>query len=87
MTPGKVVGDGKAEAALYKSSADLDQAGYQLLLEEIAFDEKCLEVHKGKMSNYEVRIAQLRDQWRQKRTEHAKDAVHKWVDKNVSQFI
>ena len=87
LTPGKVVGDGKAEAALHKSATDLDTAGYQLLLEELQFDERCLEVYKGKLSNFEVRVAQLRDSWRQKRNQHAKDAILKWMDFNVSQLV
>lgn len=87
LTPGKVVGDGKAEAALHKSATDLDNAGYQLLLEELQFDERCLEVYKGKLSNFEVRVAQLRDSWRQKRNQHAKDAILKWMDFNVSQLV
>ena len=81
------MGDGKAEAALHKSATDLDNAGYQLLLEELQFDERCLEVYKGKLSNFEVRVAQLRDSWRQKRNQHAKDAILKWLDSNVSQLV
>lgn len=81
-----MVADGKAEAALHKSAAELDSAGYQLLMEEIAYDERCLEVFRGKMSNFEIRVTQLKDSWRQKLFEHAMGATHKWLDSNVSQL-
>ncbi|CAK8998958.1 unnamed protein product [Durusdinium trenchii] len=86
LTPGKVVADGKAEAALHKSAAELDSAGYQLLMEEIAYDERCLQVFQGKVSNFEIRVTQLKDSWRQKRFEHAMGATQKWLDSNVESF-
>lgn len=69
-----------SEAALHKSASDLELANYQLALEEIAYDEKCLEVFKSKLSDYEIRVAQLKEQWVRKRLDGAKEAVHKWMD-------
>lgn len=74
---------GSSEAALFKSATDLDAASYMLALEEIAYDERCLQVYLGKMSNHEVRITQLKEQWNRKRQEGAKEAVHKWVDQHA----
>ena len=47
------------EAALSKSASDLDNANYTLTLEEVEYDEKCLEVYLSKLSNFEVRVRQL----------------------------
>jgi hypothetical protein len=72
------------EASLSKSALDLDNCNYQLALEEVAYDEKCLEVYLSKLSNFEVRVKQLKEQWNRKRQDGAKEAIHSWMDQYVA---
>ena len=72
------------EAALSKSASDLDNANYTLTLEEVDYDEKCLEVYLSKLSNFEVRVRQLKEQWNRKRQDSAKEAIHGWMDQYVA---
>ena len=73
-----------SEASLSKSAIDLDNSNYHLALEEIAYDEKCLEVYQSKLSNFEVRVRQLKEQWTRKRQDGAKEAIHGWMDQYVA---
>ena len=75
-----------SEVALHKSASDLEAANYTLLLEEIGYDERCLEVYLQKLENFEVRVKQLKEQWSRKRMDGAKDAIFAFLDQYVSRL-
>ena len=56
----------------------LEAANYRMLLEELDYDEKCLQVFLKKKSDFEVRMAHQRDEWCKKRIDKAKAATDKW---------
>lgn len=76
---------GTSEALLSDSANKLDLAGYKLALEEVAYDEKCLEVYLGKLASFEIRTMQLKDDWNRKKLDMARQAAETWIHTNVAQ--
>lgn len=76
---------GATKAMLTQSANQLDVAGYKLALEEISNDEKCLDVYLGKLDNYSIRVAQLKNDWTRKRMDIARQAAEKWMLANATQ--
>ena len=68
-------------------SRDLENAQFELLKEELQYDQKCLGVHLQKIQNHTVRVAHLKDEWLKKRFDRARQGVNAWWDKNVSEFV
>lgn len=73
-------GGGVSQSELELSKKSLDKSALDLILEELKYDEKCLEVHLGKMAGYKVRLQHQRDEWVAKRLDRAKSSVVKWFD-------
>ena len=75
-----------SESGLGDNKTQLDQQAYKLMIEEVLYDEKCLEVYKSKMTNYEVRMIHQKDTWLRKRLDVAKQAaIQLWDQKASSQ--
>ena len=67
------------EAELGEAKASLDVAAYNLLMEELEYDCKCIDVYLQKLSNYKIRLVHQRDEWVKKRLDRAKGAVDQWM--------
>ena len=65
------------------SSAVLDLAAFQLLVEEIGYDEKRLAAYKANMQSFELRLQHLRDQWTKKRIDRSREAITQWWNAKV----
>ena len=72
-----------SDVALETQAKNLNLAEFELLKEEISYDERCFDVHRSKLGSYEVRVAHLRDMWSKKRVEKAKEAVNSWWSSKV----
>ena len=84
---GVAFGKKTSEMDLVKASGDLDAAHFKLLMEELQYDEKCLEVYLKKQESHAIRIQQLKDQWAMKRMECAREAIQQWMEHNASQLL
>ena len=80
-------GPGVTDTGLGDAKAALDASSFKLLLDEIKYDEQCLEVYLQKVENYGVRLLHQRDAWTKKRLERAKEAVNDWWDAKVSRQL
>ena len=68
------------EGELSEVQSQLGASALKLLLEELQYDEKCLQVHLAKLQNFTVRTMHQRTEWQKKRQERAREAVSKWWD-------
>lgn len=79
LQPGKKVDLGKAsESDLGEAKAALDTAALHLLLNELSYDERCLQVHLQKLNNYKIRMVHQRDAWAKKKLDQAKTVIDRW---------
>ncbi|CAJ1415144.1 unnamed protein product, partial [Effrenium voratum] len=74
---------GATDSSLQDASVALDAAQYKMVLEEIGYDEQCLQVFQEKISNYQVRMMHLQDSWVDKQLKTAREAISKWWEANV----
>ena len=81
MAPAQPQASTESELGLARSA--LEKASLDLLFEELAYDEKCLQIHIQKVANYHVRLAHQRDEWLKKRLDRAKSAVTQWWESKV----
>ena len=63
-----------SEAALGEAKQQLDNAAYQLMLEEVDYDTKCLSAYLSTVASYELRMQHQKDTWTKRRVEKAKEA-------------
>ena len=83
LAQGKKAGAGISENCLTDRQAALDTQAYKLMLEEVAFDEQCLQVYQQKISSYEIRLMHQKDAWVKKRMDRSKAAIQQWWDAKV----
>ena len=58
----------------------LDLSALKLLIQEIEYDEKCMNAYSSRMMQYQVRLAHQKNEWITKRIENAKTSVNRWMD-------
>ena len=71
------------EGELSEVQSQLSSSALKLLIEEIQYDEKCLEVHMSKVQNFVIRTMHQKTEWQKKRQTRAREAVMNWWDKKV----
>ena len=75
---------GATDSSLQGASVALDAAQCKMVLEEIGYDEQCLQVFQEKISNYQVKMMHLQDSWVDKQLKTAREAISKWWESNVT---
>lgn len=74
--------DGKpaaiSEGELCEQNSQLGAAALKLLIEEIQYDERCLQVHMAKQQSFMIRSLHQKTDWQKKRQERAREAITKW---------
>ena len=63
-----------SEAALGEAKQQLDNAAYQLMLEEVDYDTKCLSAYLSNVASFELRMQHQKDTWTKRRVDRAKEA-------------
>lgn len=76
-----------SEGDLSDAKAALDASTYKIFLEEVDYDEKCLNVYLKNINNFKVRVAHQRDDWAKKRLDRAKTAVDQWWRAKVGENL
>jgi hypothetical protein len=83
LNPAGKPGEDVSSAVLEDAKKGLDLAAFQLLVEEIGYDEKCLAAYKANMQSFELRLQHLRDQWTKKRIDRSREAITQWWNAKV----
>lgn len=74
------------EVELDFAKAQLDLANFKLMLEEVEYDQKCIDIYLKKVSDYKVRVIHSRDEWTKKKLDRAKQAVDGWMRAKAGLF-
>ena len=74
-----------------QSSLDVERAKvegqeFELVKQEILFDERSWEVYQRKVSEYDLRTLHLKDDWLHKRYDIVKNAANAFIEQKVSLF-
>ncbi|CAJ1358140.1 unnamed protein product [Effrenium voratum] len=56
------------------------------MMEEIDYDEKCLQAFENNMRSFELRCLHQKDTWLKKKLDRARDAANTWWDSKVIPF-
>lgn len=72
-----------SEAALGEAKQQLDNAAYQLMLEEVDYDTKCLSAYLSNVASFELRMQHQKDTWTKRRVDRAKEAANIAWDSKV----
>ncbi|CAE7471477.1 unnamed protein product, partial [Symbiodinium sp. CCMP2456] len=73
-------GTATTDSKMADAKAALDNQAYQLMVEEIGYDEQCLDVYQRKLQDFAVRVIHQKDTWLKKRLDRASDAARQWWD-------
>ncbi len=84
VNPDKKHGPKITDGELGDVQNQLTISALRLVLEELQFDEKCLQVHLTKIQNYQVRLAHQKEEWMKKRQERSRQAVISWWDQKAT---
>jgi hypothetical protein len=83
MTQAPTHGVAMSEAALGEAKQQLDNAAYQLMLEEVDYDTKCLSAYLSNVASFELRMQHQKDTWTKRRVDRAKEASNIAWDSKV----
>ena len=61
----------------------LDTSAMRLVIQELEYDEQCLDAYLSKLDSYTIRLTRQKQEWIHKRMDRAKTSVNKWFDAKV----
>ena len=61
----------------------LDTSAMRLVIQELEYDEQCLDAYLSKLDSYTIRLTRQKQEWIHKRMDRAKTSVNIWFDAKV----